>query len=74
MEGYEAALASHDWYYNFSDDGRVWRAGEDAFKELVAMHRAQSWLIGRKAADALWIKHAPEGYLPPQAIATSGQM
>ena len=23
-------LNAHDWYYNFSDDGRVWREGEKA--------------------------------------------
>ncbi len=27
-------LNSHDWYYAFSDDGRVWRAGDAAEKRL----------------------------------------
>jgi hypothetical protein len=29
-------LANHDWYYNFSDDGRVWRAGQAMEKCIVS--------------------------------------
>lgn len=28
-EHYEACLIAHDWTFNFSDDGRVWREGMD---------------------------------------------
>lgn len=28
------ALARHDWFYEMSDDGRVWRAGVARQKEL----------------------------------------
>lgn len=34
LNDYYDLLARHDWYYSFSDDGRVWRAGVVAEKEL----------------------------------------
>lgn len=29
-------LEKHDWYYSYSDDHRVWKKGEAAWKALVA--------------------------------------
>jgi hypothetical protein len=31
------ALTSHDWYYMYSDDGRIYRRGSDCEKELRAI-------------------------------------
>jgi hypothetical protein len=30
-------LVAHDWYYHFSDDGRVYRAGLDNERRLLAL-------------------------------------
>jgi hypothetical protein len=34
-EALKKTMLSHDWYYHFTDDGRVWRAGENAHKAMV---------------------------------------
>jgi hypothetical protein len=31
-------LKNHDWYYSYSDDHRVWRAGADSIVNLRRMH------------------------------------
>ena len=36
-------LNRHDWYYHFSDDGRVWRAGEAATAKLESEARVEPW-------------------------------
>jgi len=33
----ESALKSFDWYYEFSDDGGVWRAGNRRQREIQTM-------------------------------------
>ena len=35
VEFYEA-LGWHDWFYEYSDDSRVWRSGSDARNKLQA--------------------------------------
>lgn len=30
-------LERHDWYYNYSDDHRVWKKGSEASKRLQAI-------------------------------------
>lgn len=38
LQEYYDQLASHDWYYHFSDDGRVYNAGyqeQNALKEIA---------------------------------------
>jgi hypothetical protein len=37
IEEYKTALARHDWYYNFSDDHRVWSSGEQRGGELLRL-------------------------------------
>jgi hypothetical protein len=34
LKEYWKILNGHDWYYNYSDDQRVWRAGCDAQKRI----------------------------------------
>ena len=36
---YRTKLASHDWYYQYSDDGSVYRKGRDQYQELVKMQK-----------------------------------
>jgi len=35
LNQYISKLASHDWYYEYSDDNRVYREGSRAFSDLV---------------------------------------
>jgi hypothetical protein len=35
LTDYYDLLAKHNWYYNFSDDNRVWRAGEINLTHLL---------------------------------------
>jgi hypothetical protein len=36
LDEYKTALAKHNWYYQFSDDPRVYRAGESAGTQLFS--------------------------------------
>ena len=56
MQDYIDRLKSHDWYYAYADDGRVFRQGKAAEDTLVKL---------RKELDpdnSIWNEHAPEGY------------
>lgn len=57
----ERALKEHDWYYDFSDDGRVFRNGEASYNKLIKIFRT----VDKEKALALWAKHAPEGFEAP---------
>lgn len=35
FDNYLNKLALHDWFYDYSDDNRVWRAGKDARQSLM---------------------------------------
>lgn len=37
LEDYKETLELHDWFYYFSDDHRVYVAGEQASKQLLAV-------------------------------------
>jgi hypothetical protein len=37
LKEFDAQLARHDWYYNFSDCHRTWRAGESSFASIKAL-------------------------------------
>ena len=30
-------LSSHDWYYQYSDDHRVWRNGQDQYDKITTI-------------------------------------
>lgn len=49
-------LKSHDWYYSYSDDGAVWRAGSRRHDQLLEM-RANT-----PNGDSIWALYAPSGY------------
>lgn len=40
LQEYYDMLVKHDWYFDWSDDGRVWRAGVKARDELKAIAEA----------------------------------
>lgn len=53
---YRAALQAHDWYYDYSDDHKVWCAGRDQRSALR---------IARDKLDAdgtIWNEYAPNQY------------
>lgn len=37
IQEYWDALKAHDWYYEYSDDGSVWRKGKDRERTLCAL-------------------------------------
>lgn len=49
FDAYVAKLSHHDWYYDYSDDGRVWRAGKRVRESL--METADSHPIYFQAFD-----------------------
>lgn len=44
LESYIAKLKVFDWYYEFSDDGAVWRAGKKSYEALKEQARSNEWL------------------------------
>lgn len=59
IEKYVHQLECFDWWFNYSDDHKVWRAGEAAAQRLQGE---------RKRLDpdfAIWNKHAPEEFRVP---------
>jgi hypothetical protein len=53
---YRAALASHDWYYDYSDDYSAWSRGRDERNALNAARRTLD------ADSAIWNEYAPKQY------------
>ena len=57
---YWDALNAHDWYYEYSDDGRVWAKGEAAWNRLTEIcHQSPE----HKALRQAFIDHYYSG--PP---------
>jgi hypothetical protein len=36
-------VARVDWYYHYSDDYSVWKAGEQSMKEIKAFAKSRDW-------------------------------
>lgn len=39
LKDFQSMLDNHDWYYGYSDDHRVWRAGEAESKRIQAVSK-----------------------------------
>lgn len=54
MRKYEALLVNLDWYYDMSDDNRVYKAGSEAYTEAVRLRDEvdPEWMV--------WNEYAPE--------------
>ena len=52
----QAALKSHDWYFEFSDDHRYWKKGVEQQKNIQRLIRQ----VDKKEAQKLWKKYAPK--------------
>jgi len=37
LKEYQSILANHDWFYNYSDDHRVWQAGRASSERIRAI-------------------------------------
>lgn len=56
VDEYTDALKGHDWYFQYSDDHRVYEAGNAQFKKLREAQRALDPL------GTLWNQQAPREY------------
>ena len=52
-------LKSHDWYYGYSDDHRVWSRGEEEHRRIYALYSKLSDEIGEEGALEVWNENAP---------------
>lgn len=64
FEAYTKRLENHDWFYEYSDDGSVWRAGLQAQKNLIADARAYPLLSALFTEYSTWIFNGREGTNP----------
>jgi hypothetical protein len=59
LQALEQKLKAHDWYYDYSDDGSVYRRGRDQSDEINKLSR-QLAAAGQEAAVAvLFKKYSP---------------
>lgn len=57
----EKELAQHDWFYNWSDDHRVWQAGNrhDQYIRDLIKGGLRTGELSRQDVEELWNKYAP---------------
>jgi hypothetical protein len=51
----EKLMSTHDWYYEFSDDGSVWRKGRESYNKMLFLIRQTK----PEVVKQLWDKYAP---------------
>jgi hypothetical protein len=49
LDEFERALQDFDWYSSMSDDARVYRAGQEAWDELLAFVHAPTTTLAHQA-------------------------
>lgn len=54
LDQYIAQLKAHDWFYEYSDDSRVWQAGRDVREQLRTAQRVLD------PQGLIWNEHAPK--------------
>ncbi len=64
FEAYAKRLKNHDWFYEYSDDGSVWRAGNQAQKNLIADAMTYPLLSALFTEYSTWIFNGREGTDP----------
>jgi hypothetical protein len=62
LEALENECRVHDWYYNYSDDHRVWSRGHDRYKKINAILEK---LSHSREAIEVHNKYAPERFKRP---------
>lgn len=56
MEEYIQKLLSHDWFYEYSDDHKVWKKGVNQRGEILDLQQELD------ASYEIWNKYAPEHF------------
>lgn len=59
LEEFEVLLKNHDWYYDFSDDHRVWQRGKAKGLEIVAARQELAAQGFDNQAEELYNKYCP---------------
>ena len=59
LETLEKSLKSHDWYYEYSDDHRVWRHGKEQREEIRRQMDICCGLGFNEIAKKLYDKYCP---------------
>jgi len=54
LKEFDSMLKNFDWYYNMSDDNRVWRAGESANARIREVAKTSDV---HKELYEVWSKH-----------------
>lgn len=57
MEEFEKLLKNHDWYFEYSDDQRVWHAGRTEKGEIQSVFQKLKQTDHRDAAIELYEKY-----------------
>lgn len=55
LEQLDKLMRQHDWYYNMSDDHRVWVAGRAQWERIESYKE----LVGEQAWQSKWQEHCP---------------
>ena len=61
LEKYLKVLRGHDWYYNYADDHRSYKAGQNSANRLEKLYNELS-PGDKKKAFKEWSKEAPKDY------------
>ena len=64
-EQFRELLSQHDWYYTYSDDNSVFRAGKASETKVKQAYRAFAKSHGEAKARQIWSEIAPQGYSAP---------
>lgn len=72
LEDFIYKLEHHDWRYEYSDDGRVWRAGVNAQRELEAIAKTDSMLA--QAMLAVQVKYCGQGNYADRVLRCADQL
>lgn len=72
LEDFIYKLERHDWRYEYSDDGRVWRAGVNAQRELEAIAKTDSMLA--QAMLAVQVKYCGQGNYADRVLRCAEQL
>ena len=60
LDTYESMLKRHDWYYDYSDDYRVWRKWDDHSQAMQQVKRQLIELGMEEQCNALLKQYLPK--------------
>ena len=60
LSNFTNLLQAHDWFFDFSDDHRVWTQGRDEKQSLLAMGKK----LVADGADSIWIANLWNEFAP----------